>query len=188
MIWPIVGSFMSAALLIATLLVAETFAQRTQPPPPPKPTQIITADKGTLDDSAPLTTFEEELRAKRAIKLAEKEHEENLGRAREISQVAHELQESAKSKSAFDHEDVKRLDRIEKLTKKIRGEAGGEDDQIKIETPPSDVPSTAKQIGDTAESLSKNVKSTPRQVISASVIDAANVLLELIKLARTLVH
>lgn len=181
------GSVAGSALLITTILAASAYAQRTQPPPPPKPTDI-TADKGSMDDAAPLTTFEEELRAKRAIKLAEKEHEENLGRAREISQVAHELREAAKSKATFDRNDVKKLDRIEKLARKIRGEAGGEDDQIKIERPPADVPSTVQQIGDTAESLSKNVQNTPRQVISAAVIDTANVLLELIRLARSLVR
>ena len=48
-----------------------------------------------------MTTFEEELRAKRAIKMAEKEHEDNLNRAKEISEIAKQLQVSFKGKSSL---------------------------------------------------------------------------------------
>jgi hypothetical protein len=43
-----------------------------------------------------------------------------------------------------------------------------------------------KQIAEASESLSKEVQNTPRRVVSASVITHANVLLELIKIARTI--
>jgi hypothetical protein len=131
-----------------------------------------------------MSQIEEELMAKRAIKQAEKEHLENLDRAREISQVASELQNGIKKRQALTHDDLKRLDRLEKLTKKVRSEAGGEDDDVKIEKQPGDLAGTISQIGQTARSLSEAVQNTPRQVISASVIDSANVLLELIKMAR----
>ena len=146
------------------------------------------AEKGSpQEDGSPLTTFEEELRAKRAIKLAEKEHEQNLGRAREISDLAKQLEDSAKKQPlALDREALKKIDRIEKLTKKIRGEAGGEDGEITIPDKPTDLQGAVVKITHVADSLSKNVQNTPRQVVSASVIDSANVLLELIKFVRTL--
>ena len=137
------------------------------------------------DDHDPLTTFEEEIRAKRMIKMAEKEHKENLDRAREIQQIGKELKESLQGKSALDRDNLKKVDRLEKLTKKVRGEAGGESEDLNIVNPPKDLPDAACQIGEKSESLSKEVQNTPRQVVSASVIGSANVLLELIRLART---
>ncbi len=146
-------------------------------------------DKGAKsDDGPPLTTLEEELRAKRAIKVAEKEHQANLDRAREISQLGKELQEALKKRNGLDQDDNKKLDRLEKLTKKVRGEAGGGENEVKIENRPADLPSTAGRIVEVSDCLSKNVQGTPRQVVSAAVIDNANVLLELIRMMRTFSH
>jgi hypothetical protein len=129
-------------------------------------------------------SFEEEIRAKRAIKLAEKDHEENLARAKEISQLAKALQEALKNKMVIDRDSSKKLERLEKLTKKIRNEAGGEDEEVKIVDRPANIIAAVNQIAESAEQLSKTVQDTPRQVVSASVIGNANVLLELIKLLR----
>src|SRR5687768_10838743 len=151
-------------------------------PPVPRPPDGIKKP----DDERPLTTFEEELRAKRAIKLAEKDHEENLGRARELAQIGKELHESLKNKASVDRASLKKLERLEKLAKKIRGEAGGEDEEVSIIDRPADMATALAQIAEASETLSKNVQTTPRQVVSASVITDANVLLELIRLLRVL--
>jgi hypothetical protein len=178
--------FVSGFLLSTSLVSAQTNPQQ-KVVPPPRPSTSMSADKSLpQDDGPPLTTFEEEMRAKRAIKLAEKDHQQNLDRAREISQLAKELQQGLKDKSVLGREDLKRVERLEKLTKKIRGEAGGEDDEVQIVNRPSDITSAVTQIAEVTESLSKSVQNTPRQVISASVIDSANVLLELIRILRTL--
>jgi len=171
------------AILVFLILFWSSLAAaqipRPSPTPPPGPID------GTIrQDTAPLTTFEEELRAKRAIKIAEKEHEENLARAKEIAEIGKELKDSLKDKTVLDHDSVKKVERLEKLTKKVRGEAGGEDEDVEIPNRPSDLPTTVKEIADATESLAKNVQDTPRQVVSASVIDKANVLLELIKMVR----
>ncbi|HKU77390.1 MAG TPA: hypothetical protein VJR02_25980, partial [Pyrinomonadaceae bacterium] len=122
---------------------------------------------------------------KRMIKMAEKEHQENLDRAKEIQQIGKELKESLQGKSNLDRDSLKKIDRLEKLTKKVRGEAGGESEELTLVNPPTDLPAAACQIGEKTEALSKEVQDTPRQVVSASVITSANILLELIKLART---
>jgi hypothetical protein len=180
---PGIFSFIVLSFVITT---AQTSTKTSATPPPPPPD--ITADKRLGDQPGPLTTFEEELRAKRAIKLAEKEHEENLNRAREISQLSQDLKNCLKDRSALDREETKKIDRLEKLTKKIRGEAGGEDDDVQIAAPPADVPTVVSQIADNAEQLSKEVQKTPRQVVSAAVIDRANVLLQLVKILRGFIH
>lgn len=130
--------------------------------------------------------MEEEMRAKRAIKYAEKEYKENLDRANEIAEIGKGLAATYTQKKAFDRDDMKRFDRLEKLTKKVRSEAGGEDDEITLQKTPADLAAAVCQIGDVSASVSEKVKKTPRQVISAEVIDEANTLLELIKLARTM--
>ena len=176
-----VNLLVAVVLFFASLAAAQiTPQQRPSPTPLPKPVD------GTIrnPDESPLTTFEEEMRAKRAIKIAEKDHEENLKRAREIAQIGKELGDNLKDKSALDRDSIKKVERLEKLTKKVRGEAGGEDEEVEIPNRPSDFPATVAQIAEASESLSKNVIDTPRQVVSASVIGKANVLLELIKMVR----
>ena len=173
-------------ILLCVVVSAAQSSSKVSPTPPPPPD--ITADKRLGESPGPLTTFEEELRAKRAIKLAEKEHEDNLNRAREISQLGQDLKSEMKSRTSLDPGDTKKLDRLEKLTKKIRGEAGGEDDDVQIANAPADVPTAVTQIADNAEQLSKDVQKTPRQVVSAAVIDRANVLLQLVRILRGFVH
>ena len=174
------------SLVLAFLFCASSaVAQSTTPRPAATPVRPIEAAKDSPD--VPLTTFEEELRAKHAIKLAEKDHRENLNRAREICDIGKQLQEGLKNKSTIDREFLKKIERLEKLTKKVRGEAGGEDEEVNIANRPSDVSSAVSQIAELSESLSKDVQNTPRQVVSTSVISSANVLLELIKILRDLV-
>jgi len=172
------------AILFWSRLAAAQVTPASRPTPTPPPVRSIDGTmKGSSDDT-PLTTFEEELRAKRAIKLAEKDHEENLKRAREIAQIGKELHDSLKDKPVLDRDSLKKVERLEKLTKKVRGEAGGEDEEVEIPNRPADLPATLAQIAEASESLSKGVVDTPRQVVSASVIGKANVLLELIKMVR----
>ena len=169
--------FFACALLLLSASMT-TSAQDTTPRPP-RP------DSPMRDrDQTPLGNFEEEIRAKRAIKMAEKDHEQNLDRAKKISELAKQLQISLTDKSSIDRESLKKLERLEKLTKKIRNESGGEDEEVKIIDRPTTITGAVNQIADSAESLSKAVQDTPRQVVSASVIGKANVLLELIKLLR----
>lgn len=172
-------SLVLVLLLCACQAVAQT---QTTTPNPTRP--IPRASVQGREDETPLTTFEEELRAKRAIKLAEKDHKENLERAREIAVLGKELHENLKNSSGINRISLKKIERLEKLTKKVRGEAGGGDEEVSIANRPSDIPSAAAQIAEVSKSLSDDVQNTPRQVISASVIGSANVLLELIKVLR----
>jgi hypothetical protein len=162
------------ALLFPALARAQTRA--------PAPSQM---DPSSTRER-PLTEMEEEMRAKQAIKFAEKEHQDNLNRAREIGDIGKHLKAAANSKPLLSRESEKKIERLEKLTRKIRGEAGGDDQEVELQNRPANLPSAITRIGEAAETLSKDVQNTPRQVVSASVIENANVLLELIKLLRTL--
>ncbi|HEV7796522.1 MAG TPA: hypothetical protein VGO73_00075 [Pyrinomonadaceae bacterium] len=147
----------------------------------------IDADKSNIDDpNRPFTALEEEMKAKRAIKFAEKEYQENLDRARDLSTLGAALVISFKQKKALDQEDIKKLEKVEKLAKGIRRAAGGSEDDVEMEKPPTDMASAVEMLGDLSHSLKEKVEKTPRHVISAAVIDQANVLLELIRIVRTL--
>jgi hypothetical protein len=169
---------------VALLVLSAGAATAQITPSTPRPPLPTRTDDPRERDQSPMGSFEEEIRAKRAIKLAEKDHEENLERAKEISQLAKALQEALKNKTVIDRDSSKKLERLEKLTKKIRNEAGGEDEEVKIVDRPANIIAAVNQIAESAEQLSKTVQDTPRQVVSASVIGNANVLLELIKLLR----
>ena len=173
----------ACAVLVFSASLAVAQNQQGQPdttPRPARPQSPLPPDR----DNPSLGSFEEEIKAKRAIKLAERDHKENLDRARQILDLAKDLQTNLKDKTTIDRDSLKKIERLEKLTKKIRNEAGGEDEEVKIVDRPTNITGAVNQIADTAESLSKSVHDTPRQVVSASMINTANVLLELIKLLR----
>jgi hypothetical protein len=175
--------FTLATLILIVLCAGVSFSQ-SQPSPTPPPRSVDGTFKNP--DDTPLTTFEEEMKAKREIKIAEKDHEENLSRAKEIGEIAKQLKEGVKNNATSDC--FKKIDRLEKLAKKVRSEAGGEEEDMTITPRPADLPDAIKQIAEASEKLSKEVQDTPRRVVSTSVISNSNVLLELIKLARSFLH
>lgn len=175
---------MKNTLTLVTLLCGIFFssalaAGQTVSPPPSQMDPTTTRER-------PMTEMEAEMKAKLAIKYAEKGHQENLDRAKEIADIGKELKAAANETPLLSRDSQKKIERLEKLTRKIRGEAGGDDQEIELPNRPSDLPAAMGRIAETAETLSKDVQNTPRQVVSTSVIQNANVLLELIKLVRTL--
>jgi hypothetical protein len=147
----------------------------------------IDSDKSPGDETPkPFAALEEEMRAKRAIKYADKEYQENLDKARELSFLGASILASYKEKNELNREDVRKLEKVEKLAKGIRQAAGGSEDDVEMEKPPRDLASALDMLGELSKSLKEKVEKTPKHVISAAVIDEANVLLELIRVVRTL--
>jgi hypothetical protein len=180
---PLVKKLGKALVFIALLMVPLSLASAQQSSQIPKPRS---AERDRDDDKEPVTPVEEELKAKRAIKFADKEYQENLDRARNLSSLSTAIATSYKQKSRLDPEDIKKLEKIEKLAKGIRSAAGGSEDDFQMEKPPKDLPAAVEMLTDLSESLKARVEKTPKHVISAAVIDQANVLLELVRIVRTL--
>ena len=143
----------------------------------------IEKDKSEITSPA---SMEAEMRAKREIKAAEKEYQQNVDRARDLSVIGASVNSSFKQKTYLGKDDLKKLEKAEKLAKAIRNAAGGSDDN-EMEQPPKDLACALSMFADVAESLKKNVEKTPKHVVSTTVIDEANVLLELTRIVRTLV-
>ena len=124
------------------------------------------------------------MRSKMELKEAKKQYDENVARAHEASELASELRASFENRQKFNSDDNKKLERVEKLTRKIRSEAGGSEGDPDASDIPAGVGATIKQIAEVAEEMSKLVEKTPRHVISAAVIDQANKLISLIRYFR----
>lgn len=172
--WSPLQSLLAAAftLALASGALGQTPAQGKAPP---------NAGEGLSNpakkDSDPrFGTVESEMRTKAILKDEKKRYEENLDRAREVSELAAQLSESYTAHQSFVSDDNKKLERLEKLAKRIRNEAGGSDsdpdaDLKDICATPTE---TVKHLAEMAEELHKMVDKTPRQVVSAGVIDQAN--------------
>lgn len=139
-------------------------------------------------NSPMLGSPEVEMRARLEIQRAEKLRRENLDRAREVAELGVELRDNYTKNRSFDHADIKRLEKLEKLTRRIRSEAGGSDDDENLEDAPRELDGALLRIALLSVALRKGVEKTPRLVVSATVIDHANQLLELINFVRTLTH
>jgi len=150
-----------------------------------KPPISIEVDRND-DHDRPHSDIEEEMKAKRAIRYAEKEYQENVERARDLSSLGAAIVNSYKLRNGLNGVDLKKLEKVEKLAKSIRNAAGGSGDDGPMEKPPKDLGEAMEMLACLSSSLKEKVEKTPRQVISAAVIDEANVLLEVIKIVRTL--
>jgi flagellar biosynthesis/type III secretory pathway protein FliH len=158
-------------------------AKPTATPLPPEPPSV---DRNKSDSSdAPFGSPEIEMRARSILKAEKKQYDENLARAREAAALGHQLAEAFETKKTFGSDDGKKLERLEKLTKKIRNEAGGSETNPDVKDIPEVMSAAVKRIAELADDLRTLVEKTPRHVISASVIDQANKLLGLIQHLKT---
>jgi len=171
-------------MLCSALMTCAQSAPHPLPTPPPdqKPKSILDDDKPNLGP------IEEEMRVKQSIRAAEKEYKENVERAREAAELGVELRDALNNGHAFGREESKKLDRLEKLAKKIRDEAGGCDEELQVDDPPGKLETAVSRLADVASSLYKSIEKTPRQVVSAAVIEEANVLLKLARLTKNFFH
>jgi hypothetical protein len=164
---------------------AITVCGQTKPVPPPLNQDPSRAEKGSTSENLPdLGPLEEEIRVKRAIKLAENEYRENLERAREVAQIGAQLRDTYQQKKILGRDENKKLERMEKLAKRIRSEAGGSGEEAPPDPSPVELEKALARLAELSESLQKSLEKTPRQVVSAAVIEQVNVILELIKFAR----
>lgn len=169
-------------LCLLALLCDVAAAQRRRNP-------IVGADRSdpSSDSSDIMTgTPEAEMMARREIKVAEKERQENLERAREAAQLGAEIRDAFNKNQMLGSTDLKKLQRLEKLTRRIREQAGGSEGEVVVEFQSGELESIIEKMAEMSETMRKGVEKTPRQVISAYVIEHTNELLEIIRHVRAL--
>src|SRR5262245_53228850 len=125
---------MSYSLSVATLVAAlslftaaPAYAQnpaRSPVAPPPPPPQN---NKDDHDNDVDFGSRETDTRARLILKAEKKAYEEHVARAKEASDLAAALKTSYAASNILNAADQKKLERLEKLTKRIRNDVGGSD-------------------------------------------------------------
>ena len=130
----------------------------------------------------------QETMAKQRIEREKKEYEELLEKSREAVKISDELEKSFAVSNQLSAEDRKKLDRLEKLVKKIRSELGGDEDgELDAEEnrqPPSNVAGAFQILQKNAAQLFSEIKKSTRYSISVVAIQTSNALLKLVKFIR----
>lgn len=178
-------------LLLLTFVIGLSCVAQAQSRKPARsvrnPNDAVSAEKATPgpDSNIMVGSPEAEMLARQDVRAAEKDHQENLERAREAAQLSTEIRDAYLHNKAFSRTEQKKLERLEKITRKIRSEAGGSDGEVTIEDVPTQIEPALTRIAEISEKMRNVVEKTPRQVVSASVIERANELLEIIHYLRT---
>lgn len=167
----------SAALICLSISIA---AAQTSSPLPPNGRGPLGRD----DMRNPVQDPRQDLLKELEIKRAEGTHKQNIERAKESVQLSTELRDTYAQQKTLNQADLKKLSRLEKLGRQLRGDSGGSDDEEPLKEPPKDLPATLARLAELTEELRKCVEKTPRQVVSANLIAQTNELIELVKLAR----
>jgi hypothetical protein len=127
----------------------------------------------------------EEMLRRAEIRREEETHKEMVERADEAVQLGDELLASFKKNNSLTRDDVKRLEKLEKLARKIRGGAGGSDDEEELSDPPGQIEPAVTRLAKLTGDLKESVSKTSRLVVSGNVIRRSNEMIELIRHIRT---
>jgi hypothetical protein len=120
---------------------------------------------------------------KMEIKREESNYREHVARAKESAQLAAELREAFGRQKALHETEIRKLARMEKLARQIRSKAGGEESKDEAKSLPP-LETAIIRLADLSIELQKKVENTPRQIVSAAIINRANEVIELIKYIR----
>ena len=127
----------------------------------------------------------DELRIKVCIKQQQKEYRDLLDNGEEAVKLSSELEKAFEKSPKLNGDEQKKLDRLEKLFKKIRGSLGGEeDDPSPDEEKPLSLKAAVTELKEKAESLLDELKKSTRYSVSVLAIQSSNIMIRLIRYIR----
>jgi DNA repair exonuclease SbcCD ATPase subunit len=127
----------------------------------------------------------DELKMKACIKQQQKEYRELLDNGEEAVKLSGELEKAVDKTAALATDDQKKLDRLEKLFKKIRNSLGGEEDEPTAEEEkPLSVKSAIQKLNEKASGLLDELKKSTRYSISVVAIQSSNAVIRLVRYIR----
>jgi hypothetical protein len=168
-------ALLAAVFVLQTVCTSAQVTGADQPNPRPR-------GQHSVDFGDPAA----EMLRRAEIRREEETHKEMVERADEAAQLGDELLTSYKKNSSLTREDLKRLERLEKLARKIRSGAGGSDDEEELSDPPVKIEGAVTRLAKLTGDLKECVSKTSRLVISANVIEHSNEMIELIRHIRTI--
>jgi hypothetical protein len=112
-----------------------------------------------------------------------------LDRGAEAAKLSDQVEKAFEARGSLTEEDKAKIENVEKLVKKIRGELGGSDgdetdEDLKKEDDPKDVVSGVKYLRDSTARLLDELKKTSRFSISAMAIQSSNSVLKIARFLR----
>jgi hypothetical protein len=128
--------------------------------------------------------------AKQRIEIEKKDFEQLLARGEEVAKLSSELEKSFAQNKSLTSEDEKKLNRVEKLVKKIRSEIGADNDgdeessEIEPEEKPSTVLNALKSLQSTTGKLVAELKKQTRHTVSVVAIQSSNILLKVVRFIK----
>jgi hypothetical protein len=171
--------FLSPMLLLITSLFVTSlscYAQNTNNPFP------IPRDQENRKEDLP-SGIKENL-ARQRLKQQEKEFAQLLQRAEEAAKIAGELNASYEQNNALKSSDHKKLQRLEKLVKKIREELGGSDDGDEEENERLSTGNALRELQEKTSVIFSKVKEAGRYAVSVTAIESSNFVLRTIRFLR----
>jgi hypothetical protein len=134
----------------------------------------------------------QEMMKKMQIDQAKKEYEEMLDRGQQALKISQEVEKDFSAKNQLSRSDIEKLDSLEKLVKKIRGELGGGDgddsdadaDGTKVEPVPNNPADAVKALGTFTSKLVDELQKTSRFGISAIAIESSNAVIKVVRFLR----
>jgi hypothetical protein len=127
-----------------------------------------------------------EMLFKMQIDKEKKDYEEMLDRGQQALVLSQEIEKTYEKTGSLTSSEREKLNDVEKLVKKIRGELGGEDGDAKdpSDDTPKDIVDGVKYLADSTGKLVDELKKTTRFSISAAAIESSNSVLKVIRYLR----
>lgn len=124
--------------------------------------------------------------ARQRIEREKKDFAELLARGEEAVKLSGELEKSFTANSQLSAEDRKKLDRLEKIVKKIRSEIGADDDDKygELDNKPLSVSNALLTLQNNTVKLVEELKKTTRYSISVVAVESSNLLLKVVRFLR----
>ncbi|MEP6900342.1 MAG: hypothetical protein ABJA66_01250 [Actinomycetota bacterium] len=138
-----------------------------------------------------LPTNIKETLAKQRIAREKKDYQELLDRSQEAVKLSEELEKSFAATNQLSVDDEKKLDRLEKLVKKIRSELGADSDDGEENIDDQDnngksstMVNSLKTLQSKSSQLFDEIKKQTRYSVSVIAIQTSNTLLRIVKYIR----
>lgn len=125
--------------------------------------------------------------AKSRIAKEKKDYEELIKRGEEALKLSEDLEKSFDENKTLSSQDRKKLERLEKLVKRIRSDLGGGDDRESLENDdntPLSIATAFKYLQENTVKLVEELKKSTRYSVSAVAIQSTNFLLRIVKFVR----
>lgn len=121
---------------------------------------------------------------KMRIEQEKKEYKEMMGRSEQALRLSEQLEKSFSQNGRLTKQNYDQIASIEKLTKKIRNELGGDDDDDRSDEPTISEADAVKTLRERVINLYDALKKTSRFSISAAAIEGTNAVLKIARFFR----